>query len=41
MSKLNKRWDLVDWKKMSKWFEDGIARCGKEAIETNAVNEMR
>lgn len=41
MSKLNERWNLVDWKKIVKWFEDGIARCGVEAIKTSAVNEIR
>ncbi|KAM3722041.1 Trafficking protein particle complex subunit [Dirofilaria immitis] len=41
MSKLNERWNSIDWKKIAKWFEDGIARCGSEAIKTNAVNEIR
>ncbi|KAL3997638.1 Trafficking protein particle complex subunit 10 TRAPPC10 family protein [Acanthocheilonema viteae] len=41
MSKLNERWNLVDRKKIAKWFEDGISRCGVEAIRTNAVNEIR
>ncbi|VDO59422.1 unnamed protein product [Onchocerca flexuosa] len=41
MSKLNERWDLINWKKIAKWFEDGIERCGVEAIKTNAVNEIR
>ncbi|EFO28054.2 hypothetical protein LOAG_00426 [Loa loa] len=41
MSRLNERWDLIDWKKITKWFEDGIARCGVEAVKTNAVNEIR
>ncbi|VIO95233.1 Uncharacterized protein BM_BM7049 [Brugia malayi] len=41
MSKLNKRWDLVDWKKIAKWFEDGITQCGVETVKTNAVNEIR
>ncbi|VDO28993.1 unnamed protein product [Brugia timori] len=41
MSKLNERWDLVDWKKIAKWFEDGITQCGVETVKTNAVNEIR
>lgn len=41
MSRLSERWDLVDWKKIAKWYEDGIAQCGMETIKTNAVNEIR
>uniref|UniRef100_A0A915PL93 TRAPPC10/Trs130 N-terminal domain-containing protein n=1 Tax=Setaria digitata TaxID=48799 RepID=A0A915PL93_9BILA len=41
MSKLNERWNSVDWKMLSKWFEEGIARCGVETVKTNAVNEIR
>ncbi|VDM92760.1 unnamed protein product, partial [Onchocerca ochengi] len=41
MSKLNERWNLINWKKIAKWFEDGIAQCGMEAIKTNAADEIR
>ncbi|VDK85828.1 unnamed protein product [Litomosoides sigmodontis] len=41
MSKLSERWNLVDWKEIVRWFEDGIAQCGVEATKTNAVNEIR
>ncbi|CAG9534849.1 unnamed protein product [Cercopithifilaria johnstoni] len=41
MSRLNERWNSVDWKKIAKWFEDGIIRCGAEAVKTNAISEIR
>uniref|UniRef100_A0A0R3RIZ3 Trafficking protein particle complex subunit 10 n=1 Tax=Elaeophora elaphi TaxID=1147741 RepID=A0A0R3RIZ3_9BILA len=41
MSRLNERWNLVDWKKIAEWFEDGIERCGVEAIKTSAIDEIR
>ncbi|VDN02633.1 unnamed protein product [Thelazia callipaeda] len=41
MSKLNEKWNFIDWGRLTKWFEDGIVRCGEEAIKTSAITEIR